>query len=176
MHELEKFHEARHFLERMTEVRDQRDSFNHNLSAFLTAARTVLQYAYKEAEGKNKLAWWEKETNDPVIRFFRDKRNASVHEIPVRPQAQISVGIFEQVTVSDSVSIVLQDKAGNIIQQTSSPPPAERPKADSIPAVVSHTYVFDDWKGSEDVFELSQIYLDKLGRFVEEGRSLGILT
>jgi PEP-CTERM motif len=49
MNELEKIREAEYFLGRMTEKRENRDAFRFNLSAFLSASRSVLQYAVKSA-------------------------------------------------------------------------------------------------------------------------------
>ena len=47
--ELEKIREAEYLLGRMTEEREIRDTFRFNLSAFLSASRSVLQYAVKAA-------------------------------------------------------------------------------------------------------------------------------
>ncbi len=50
MHEKDKIIEAEYFYSRMKQEQHDRDAFRHNLSAFLSAARSVLQYALKEAE------------------------------------------------------------------------------------------------------------------------------
>jgi hypothetical protein len=66
----------------------------HEVSAFLTAARTVLPYAHREAVGKparnGKPAiagkpggqqWYDDAiTRDPVIAFLSDHRNTDIHE------------------------------------------------------------------------------------------------
>src|SRR5271166_4284403 len=51
MHEYEKLEEARHFLERMRQAAEPK-AFQYELSAFLSAARSALQYALKEATTK----------------------------------------------------------------------------------------------------------------------------
>ena len=38
------------------------------------------------------------------------------------------------------------------------------------------TYIFDDWNGPEDVFQLARLYLDKLDELVRDGQARGILT
>lgn len=56
MFEQEKLKEAKYFYSRMKEERGQedRESFKYNLSAFLSVARSVLQYALKEVDpGEN---------------------------------------------------------------------------------------------------------------------------
>ncbi len=50
MYEKDKIIEAEYFYSRMSQEQNDRDAFRHNLSAFLSAARSVLQYALKEAE------------------------------------------------------------------------------------------------------------------------------
>ena len=52
MHEQEKIKEAEYFFGRMAAEAEQRDNFKYELSAFLSAARSVLLYACKEAEVK----------------------------------------------------------------------------------------------------------------------------
>ena len=49
MNELEKVREAAYPLGRMTEGREIRDTFRFKLSAFVSASRSVLQYAVKAA-------------------------------------------------------------------------------------------------------------------------------
>ena len=49
MHEQLKIREAEYFFAQMSAFVNDRDAFNYNLSAFLAATRSVLQYAHKEA-------------------------------------------------------------------------------------------------------------------------------
>lgn len=49
MNERYKIGEAKYFLARMEESIRDRMAFRYNLSAFLSAARSVTQYAYEEA-------------------------------------------------------------------------------------------------------------------------------
>jgi hypothetical protein len=51
MYEQEKIEEAEYFLEGMRQATEARP-FQFELSAFLSAARSALQYALKEAKGK----------------------------------------------------------------------------------------------------------------------------
>src|SRR4051812_9880610 len=92
MHEREKLEEAGYFLQAMSSVSSQPVAFKHELSAFMAAGRSVLQYAHKESEGNPPAAtWYQKSvTSDPIIDFFKDKRNASIHSEPVRPKLQVS--------------------------------------------------------------------------------------
>ena len=53
MYEQEKLGEANYFYSRMLSEAVDRDAFIFNLSAFLSSARSVLQYAFKEAQTKS---------------------------------------------------------------------------------------------------------------------------
>src|SRR5262249_22661127 len=81
----QKVSEAEYFLGRMTETIEDRKAYEHNLSAFLASSRSVLQYALKEAEYAAGGAQWYNSwmTTKPVIAYFRDKRNVSIHVRPV---------------------------------------------------------------------------------------------
>jgi ABC-type transport system substrate-binding protein len=52
MNESQKIREAEYFLAQMDRERENAENFGHNLSAFLSSARSVLQYALEEAKPK----------------------------------------------------------------------------------------------------------------------------
>ena len=59
MNERYKIGEAKFFLARMEESLHDRETFRYHLSAFLTAARSVIQYAREESRSKGRLQWYE---------------------------------------------------------------------------------------------------------------------
>jgi len=59
MNERYKIGEAKFFLARMEESLNDREAFRYFLSAFLTAARSVNQYAREEARSKGRQQWYE---------------------------------------------------------------------------------------------------------------------
>lgn len=59
MNERYKIGEARFFLARMEESISDRVAFRYYLSAFLSAARSVTQYAREESRSKGKPKWYE---------------------------------------------------------------------------------------------------------------------
>ena len=59
MNERYKIGEAKFFLARMEKSLNDREAFRYFLSAFLTAARSVNQYARKEARSKGRQKWYE---------------------------------------------------------------------------------------------------------------------
>jgi hypothetical protein len=59
MNERYKIGEAKFFLSRMEESVEDRVEFRYYLSAFLSAARSVLQYAKEESSKKGRQQWYD---------------------------------------------------------------------------------------------------------------------
>jgi hypothetical protein len=81
MHEQAKIDEAEFFLERIGESSNDPSATRHYISAFLTAARSVLQYALADASTKSGgQTWYETAfSSDPLIKFLKDHRDINVH-------------------------------------------------------------------------------------------------
>lgn len=178
MNENKKIQEAEYFLSKMSETINERESFNFNLSAFLSAARSVLQYALKEAYCRlNGQSWYDSAVqNRPVIRFFKDKRDVNIHEEPIKPSAEIHAEITETIFLSDSVSITITDKNGNISDKEIVPRPEPTRKIKSDKSTVNCRYLFRDWSGTEDVADLSLQYIKELKEIVSDGVTRGFIT
>ena len=58
MNEQYKLDEAKFFLARMEESIRDREAFRYYMSAFLTAARSVTQYAWAESRSKGRQKWY----------------------------------------------------------------------------------------------------------------------
>jgi len=178
MHERKKLREAKYFYSKMIEEQGHKENFTYNLSAFLSSARSVLQYALGEAKTKpGGRQWYDNLISaSPVLKFFKDKRDINIHTEPIQPIAHYEVELRETMHLSDSVSITVTDKYGNIKQQYSSGEPEPMPKESETPAVMKIKYKFDEWVGSEDVLTLSQIYLQELEHLIKEGVNKGFIT
>jgi len=178
MHEQTKLAEARYFHSRMLAELNDRERFTYNLSAFLSSARSVLQYACKEAKTRTGgQQWYDNHmAASPVLSFFRDKRDINIHFEPLKPAQHTNVALTTTVRLSASVSITHLDGNGNVLYQ--SPPETREPelRTPDTPPVVTTQYTFADWTGSEDIVTLSQMYLDELQRVVEDGIRNGFLT
>lgn len=177
MNELNKIKEAEFFYDKMLSVDGGIDEYKYYLSAFLSAARSVLQYALMEAEhipgGRN---WYDLNVSkNPVLRFFKDKRNVNIHAQPVDFRKDVNIKITETIRVSESISIIKKDSEGNIIEEYHSKSKKSKPKIE-IPPEITHKYWFDDWSGGEDIPTLCKKYLDDLNSFVERGQSDGFLS
>jgi hypothetical protein len=177
VHEQEKLNEARYFLRRMEASLNDPEAFQYELSAFLSSARSVLQYALEEAKQKpNGQRWYHAQVSgNAVLKFFKDKRDLNIHAKPVRPSRHVAVAITEHINISESIRIEIQREDGTTeIREHKDKAPAPEPQEST--AEVKIRYVFVDWGGPEDVIDLSKQYLAALENFVKSGRSSGIIS
>lgn len=179
MNEKAKIKEARFFLSLMVKEQENREAFKYFLSAFLSAARSVMQYALEEAKAKRKgRKWHDKKMNKSImLGYFKDKRDFNIHIAPVEPQKSVWVEITEAVHLSESVHIVLKDKNGKVKETRDYHETESKPEQQGESSVRSgSTYKFEDWPGGEDVLTLSAMYVKELERVVEDGISQGFIT
>lgn len=115
-----KLDEAKYFYDRMvevqkTEIQHNREYFVYNFSAFLSAARSVLQYMCKEIDRKKDPAarqeakkWYEgKMAASPNLQYFKGKRDINIHTTPIMPIGHI-VAIGSSVSFRYSFSARLK--------------------------------------------------------------------
>jgi hypothetical protein len=179
MNEEGKLEEAAHFLGQMRSSLQHPDVFRYNLSAFLSAARSVAQYALKEAQTKpGGQAWFDRLVEqDKLIGFFASRRNANIHDEPVQLDGHVDVYVKDAAYLSERAVVEKFDREGNLVEVVEGEPP--RPATDSewTPdlAFVPH-YTFAQWQGSEEIPELCERYLAALRRLVIDGRARGMLS
>ncbi len=157
MNEIRKLEEAKYFYTKMIDEQENKGAFIYNLSAFLSAARSVLQYALKEASTKpGGQKWYDNlMISSPVLKFFKDERDLNIHTEPILPKAHYTLHAEGGVYMIGSVSAVVFDKDGNRKQQVgiegNPNSNQEKPKQKSkrIPNEVK--YMFDSWIGNPDV-------------------------
>jgi hypothetical protein len=156
MHERSKLKEARDFLGRMDDERGNLPAFTRELSGFMTAARSVLQYACKEAKQKPGGQHWYDQAvaKDPLFGFFKDQRDTNIHVEPVNPVRKWTTEEASLLNISD-------DDDDSLIPY-------------SHTRTVEH-YRFKDRPG-EDVCDLSRRYYDLLDALIEDGVGKGWIT
>jgi hypothetical protein len=193
----EKLAEARFFLERLRNA-ETREAFRYCLSAFLSAARSVMQYAHRAifgerpqvhcdgcqcppsvaAPAQNQPArqWYNDHMRRHfVLGYFKDKRDLNIHEAPVRAREEHRVALEPvAVSISSSLHIAIHHDDGRVeaFEVPPSPPPSPPPPG---PSTLSVHYYFTDWDG-EDVLEISQHYLDTLAEVLADGRARGFVA
>ena len=72
MFERKKLEEAKYFYKAMIKEREDREFFCYNLSAFLSASRSVLQYSLEEDKTKKDgKKWYDSHmTNNPIFNSY----------------------------------------------------------------------------------------------------------
>jgi len=183
MHKREKIEEAKYFYSKMIKNYELINYFRYNLSAFLSAARSPLQYAFREANPKKNpaakpeaLDWYKKVMEDPLLKFLRDERNDNIHVEPVSFRKEFDIAIAEAVEVGEWVAVRIQSPEGE--EETETTPVVTEPKAKKVKATVESksTYRFDNWTGDEDVLTLCERYIQELEKVVKDGVSKGFIT
>jgi hypothetical protein len=171
MYEQAKIDEAQYFLLGMVREKDIPKHFIYELSAFLSAARSVLQYALKEAElkvgGRN---WYDQHMQDRILRFFTDERDLNIHTKPARPGADYHVRLTENLYVVEPLPPV--NPQGDVVRIDPLP---VRPGV--APSELNIEYHFRNWQnGSGEVLTLCGNYLSRLQSLVKDGQAKGYLT
>jgi hypothetical protein len=189
MNEKMKLGEANYFLLRMVEEYESVQNFLYNLSAFLSAARSVLQYTFNEVDPKENpnakpraKDWYEQSiSGNPVLQFFRCKRNINIHREPVPIRKDIEIAVMETLGLSESLSVNITRVDGSEEGKSISVAGEPKPKKLETSVTSRSTYRFDDWSeycrskklkdftGSEDVLTLCEKYIQELNIMVDEG-------
>ncbi len=178
MHELEKIKEARYFFTQMKKELADSDPFNHNLSAFLSSTRSVLQYSLNEVNGKSGGQKWYDDivSKSNVVKFFKDKRDINIHKEPIPVKKKVNATHTESIGISESIVVIRVDSEGKkIILSSISPHSPERDVAKEQLSI-EFKYFFSDWPGSEDALDLCSKYLEELEEMVKDGIKRGLLS
>jgi hypothetical protein len=172
MHEDRKLKEAWFFLTEMHGRVHDPSAFIHLLSAFLSAARSVAQYAHKEAPG-----WYAGEVgNYCLIKYFKDERDVNIHTKPVDPKTITKVTGSIQMFMSGSADygVTFIDENGTPVEfkQVGGPPISPPQPAQPVPEM---RYEFAD-RPNESILTLCETYLKELEKLVADGHGQGHLT
>ena len=169
----DKLLEAKYFLQRMREGQSEPDAFKYNLSAFLTAARSVTMFmqkefhkipGFKEYYAKKRCEMKQDET----MNLMNSKRVMTIHNQPVHPRANIGVNISETVTISESLSVVLTREDGTT--ERSEPEPTPPPPPSGTKVTAKWLWYFDELP-DKDIISVCEEHIDKLGTLVAECES-----
>jgi hypothetical protein len=177
MNEREKIQQAEYCLAQLAQGQDNIVEFKYKLSAFLSAGRSVLLYAFEEAVPKTGgQAWYDRRmAQSAVLKLFKDMRNLDIHEEPVSVHKASEVNVSETLHFSASVAHIMRGPSGEVVSEGSSPEEKPVPTAPAE-VVVKERLKFAAWRGPEDILSLCAIYLDELKVFVADGQTKGWLT
>jgi hypothetical protein len=178
MNEKEKIQEAKYFYSVMVKEQEDRLVFKFHLSGFLSAARSVMQYALEEAKKRQGGQKWYDDwmASSSVLSFFKDKRDFNIHTAPIDPRKNVKLKIKEALHISESVHIVLRDKNGKV-KETRDIKEEPKPRKEAKPSVESESrYEFEDWPGKESLISLCEKYIQKLEKVMEDGIKKGFIS
>ena len=168
-----KLEEAKYFLLRMVEVVTNRTYFKHNLSAFLSAARSVtliMQNEFDKIDGFKE--WYIRKQNqmstDPGMHLMNKKRVMTIHQKPVKPRGQIDVSVKEIITITEHVVAVLTHKDGTV--ERIEPKQSSHPLPSQSETEIRYRWFFEEIP-NKDIITLSREYTLKLESIVRECES-----
>jgi len=154
MHEQNKIDEAQYFLDRMGVTEGALKELTYNLSAFLSASRSVLQYALRGARTTpGGEAWYRSQLSQwPIVALLKERRDVSIHSQPVRPAQRL----------------IIRSRRNHSIGSAASGP--------AIPASVKVYLAFDGDRSGEELLATCKSYLEAIKAIVTDGRERGILS
>ena len=167
----EKLNEAQYFLRRMKEVANDREHFRWNLSAFLSAARSVtmimnVQYARSDGyegwlDGKIKEA--DLRTGG-MVKYLKEQRRLTVHVRPLRPSAFIQVDLTMHLDIGINAPTVITGTSSTLATKSISQPL----KVEStVESTRKQTYYFDDIK-DRDILSICGSYIEEIKAIAAE--------
>lgn len=172
-----KFNEAAHFLKQMKATTNDKDVFQHNLSAFLSAFRSITLFMQKEyAHTPNFATWYARQQAtmraDSILSFFNSQRALTIHEKPVatRPQYIYHTPSIDtrKLVPGEHIKFTFRtevDESGKPTIQISDV--TDRSLAIAGEASAETEWLFDDLSqqdnpDNKDVLILCQVQLDKM--------------
>ncbi|WP_153733319.1 hypothetical protein [Sporosarcina obsidiansis] len=145
----EKFNEAEYFYSEMQSKYHEGniEHFKYCVSAFSTAARSILQYAHDDAKSKGKSKKYRNLIkNKKAIKYFKGIRNLNIH---VKPLKTVAHGYSE---ISASLTVAGEEKSE-----------IKEILVSEEGATTGYTYHFED---GTNVLEKGKEYLLELERFI----------
>jgi len=173
MEAVEKLEEAKYFLTKMNESIDDRVIFKFNLSAFLSASRSVTFYLQTEYANNPKFIKWytkkqEEMMADDLFKFFNEKRRTVIHIKMIEVRGHHEITLHESIGISDSVIIELRDENGNLKQTgTYTSEPKTSPQEKSDETKITHKWFFTDFNEAE-IIPFCSKYIESLQAIVDE--------
>lgn len=106
--------------------------------------------------------------NDPVGNFLLNKRNINVHRTINDKPLHAEITVKETLHISDSVTVTVFDKDGNIKRSSTSPPNPPMPKPAEPSSEIK--YFFSDYM-TDDIPTVCDKFLSLMKGFVANMRS-----
>jgi hypothetical protein len=177
MHEQLKLEDASHFYDEMVTTQNDPAVFRRKLSAFLSSARSVLQYAFKEAKAKTGGESWYNNAiaGRPAIKLMKDQRDSDIHAEPVRPNNDVSVRVGGVLPMTGTLGIIAFNNKGEVTE-TRDAASAEPIHPSAVPTSAEYKYYFPNHRANGDVLSLARTYITDLQQVISDGTKKGFIS
>ena len=172
----DKLGQAYYALQRMGDTENAKDKFRYNLSDFLTAARSVLDFMSKECKsnmrGKHRSVagfdQWrgvkvEKLKSSRAGKILFEQRDITVHQRTVPLAVNVKLGITLTLP-NPVVSVVVHDKEGREISRSGT---GSLIRQQDPPPILEYKYYFEGVENL-DVLTICRDYIQELKRLISE--------
>ncbi len=166
----DKLDEAKYFLSQLKLNIINVSIFRYNLSAFLSAIRSVTFFLQKECNGIPGFSEWyvmeqEKMKSDPYMKFLNDKRVLEVHKGRSLLRKETRVTHHDSVSMVDSITIFLirSDGTGDIRQSG----PSVHDISRKIDPTTEHLWFFEDFE-EKDIIQLCEEHVSKIEKLLND--------
>jgi len=174
----EALNEAEYFYRRMQETAKIPKEFRYNLNAFISRARTITWVLKKQYARNSKFKVWyagkESEIkNDELMNFFKDARNISLKEHPLRTQTAAYIRHVEIKSPPKGMGFAITGEGEIVWTKKDEKGKEKRIHASEFDSEVAREYYFDKPEPPKlfqnlQVIDLCGIYLLALIDLVEE--------
>lgn len=172
-----KLNEAYYFYRQMERLQQEGNllEFTYNLSAFLTATRSITTYVRDIIKDKNVNSIVR---TDGKIFFLKDQRNLTVHERSLRASALVNANIASSITVASKEKVKLEmyqkeNDIDKVIFKTGTEPeysniPVNHTNKEFENVKTSYQFFLEEWEGHDDILSLAKYYLSWLEEFIKK--------
>jgi hypothetical protein len=160
----DKLEEARYFLSRMRSESQEPTPwpFTYDLRAFVSAARSAVDYAQTEAKAQDRAReYYGLHDASEVRTFFRGLRNDNLHVAPVHPSKSVHAGVTLVAHLGST-----DDTRNEIVRAEASP----------TTRVVTYTFAAWQGQGSGEVQDSCERYLRDIETLLAELVAAGIIV
>ncbi len=157
------------------------EDYNEKLGLNIPLSKKLFISTFKnEANNQNNqsarnfITYYETEFNkllkDPIGSLLMTKRNIEVHRTDVPVQVKFNREISETISITDSISIEVRDKNGNLKTRSEPTSLENKPVSQNKPISHSVEWFFTDFK-NDDVITVCSKFLDLMKSFVSDIRT-----
>lgn len=173
-----------------------------HISALISQGRSIVQYAYKEAEETGHLADFEQfATKSDVFKLFKRLRDCDIHEYPIGVQTIIHATVYFDPTAHSQDPVSLSEKPDvealtfpgkptpntkvvhSLLEKvrTTEPLLEELERSGQVELVQAarsgnDLYAQVELDGNKDLHELCDLYVTELENFIAYGQAKGFIS